>query len=49
VKIRSAGVDLTHFSNPIDLTSTEAIESALDTVQLHHEGDVIWVEGTQKT
>jgi hypothetical protein len=42
--LRSAGMDLTVFSMARDPLDRQGIEEDVETIQMHHEGETIWVE-----
>jgi len=43
-RLRQAGVDISSFTRPVDRNDPEAISGAVDTIRLHHPGEIIWVE-----
>ena len=48
-KLRTAGVNLTTFSNLIDPNDTQAILGSLATIEMHHPSERIWVELQSET
>ncbi len=43
-ELRDEGIDLSVFSGKFDPANNESLEAMLDTVELHHPEDCLWVE-----
>ena len=42
--LRSRGYDITDFNDRIDPEDPDEIMESVDTIRLHHPGQVVWVE-----
>ncbi len=42
--LRSLGFNITDFDSQIDPSDPEEIDEAVETIRLHHPGQVVWVE-----
>jgi hypothetical protein len=43
-QLRGRGFDVTDFHHSINPRDIGAVEEAVDTIRLHHPGQVVWVE-----
>jgi hypothetical protein len=43
-RLRQAGSDISRFTEPIDRNDTAELAYAIDTIRLHHPGEIVWVE-----
>jgi hypothetical protein len=48
-ELRSSGVDLSCFTEPIDGLNESEMQYAIDTIAEHHPGQRIWVETHRKS
>jgi len=44
MQLRHEGIAVTNFANVIDTKNLSAVNSAIETIQEHHEGQRVWVE-----